>query len=214
MRICCSILILALLALAGSVSAGIGLDSIPVSPPGDLVGGDTRVESSFTLTFIAMSGETSPQETLDLATGLADPKWSVTVFDEGGEKVWKTGTTTHLVLEGKDLIYPASGKIPVRINLTGTAPQVSETGRVEVVALTVIPGNNRLVESRTVVPGPGGGSGADSISGTVPAEEGEHPSGEVTLVADPGEAAEDRGGSTPGSSIFDQILSFFRNLFG
>jgi hypothetical protein len=209
MRICGILLVLVLIMCVGPVSAAIGLDMIPVSPSGDLTGGETQAESSFILNFIASSGEKSPLETLELDTGLMDPEWTVAVLEDDRETIWTTATTSHLVLRGDEQKYPASGKIPVRITLQGKAPVVTEPKSIEVIRVTVVPGYNSLVETRTVVPG----SGADDalIAGPVPATVAEN---EMTAAGTHGPAGNAGNEVSPGDSIFDRILSFISGLFG
>jgi len=212
MRIFGILLVMALAMFVGPVSAAIGLDTIPVSPSGDLIGGETRVESSFTFSFIATSGEKSPVETLELSTGLADPEWTVEVLENDHEEVWRTATSSSLVLEGSEMVFPVSGKIPVRITLRGTAPAVSERQAIEIIRVTVIPGSNTLVEKRTVVAGPG--AAAAPVLAGVPATTADQPGGGDTAPDErPGPAGETYNGSSPVNSIVDQILSFFRGLF-
>jgi hypothetical protein len=213
MKICGIFLVLALALTAGSVSAAIGLDTIPVSPPGDLIGGETQAESSFTLNFIAIAGEKSPIETLELDTGLADPEWTISVLENDSEEVWRTATSAHLMLEGSEQVFPASGKIPVRITLRGTAPAVMEQQVIEVIRVTVIPGNNSLVEMRTVVPGPGANTAL--AAGPVPASADTTPGTTAPAAEEPAlEKKTAPGDVSTGNGILERILSFFRNLFG
>ena len=210
MRIYGILLVMAFVMVIGPVSAAIGLDTIPVSPSGDLIGGETPVESSFIFSFVATSGEKSPVETLELSTGLADPEWTVVVLENNHEGVWKTATSSSLVLEGSEEVYPVSGKIPVRITLRGTAPAVTERQAIEVIKVTVVPGYNNLVEKRTVVPGPGADA-ANVLDGVSTAAQ---PVSEDTAAGDTPGLVGDSDNGSPGNSIFDRILSFFRGLFG
>jgi hypothetical protein len=208
MRICGILVVLALVICAGHGAASIGMDMIQVSPPGDLTGGETQAESSFILNFIANPGERSPLETLELDSGLSDPEWTVTVLGDDRETLWTEATTSHLVLQGDEQIYPVSGKLPVRITLRGKAPAVTEPQAIEVIRMTVIPGYNSLVETRTVVPGPG--TGADMAVFPVQASVTEK---EIIAAGSPEPAGNTGNNVSPGNNIFDRILSFFSGLF-
>ncbi len=163
-----------LIVIIPSVSGGINVKNMVITPSGDLTSGGNppeNVKVSFAVNFIPEGGMTfTSSNSLDMFTDLGNARWSYsTVLDDNANPP-VTGTG-NVSINGWVLSYPSRRDLTVLVNLTGDVPAVSATGKKTLVKVgvynrgnEVYPGSAVIREANVILPGsPVGSSTPQSV---------------------------------------------------
>jgi hypothetical protein len=144
-----------LIFIIPSVSAGISVGNIIVTPSGDLVSGQTppkQVSVSFRVNFIPESGVTfSDSNSLDMFTDLENAHWSYSIVLDDVANPPLTDTGKSAEINGWILSYPSRRSLSVLVNLTGDVPAVSATGKKTMIKVGVYNGVNEVYPGSAVI---------------------------------------------------------------
>lgn len=122
------------LGLQGYISEG------DVLSPGDSISAEYTINYDF---------ETS-EESLQLYTGLIDPKWQIAIVIDGVYHVLPSSTGRYVNLGGFELFYDSSHSSQIDLTLTGTVPQVASSGENPVLRATWYDYAGEIVDEKTV----------------------------------------------------------------
>ncbi len=160
-RYLCVLFVLVLFFQAASGS--IAVKDLTISPAGNLISGQDppeEVKVAFGITFFPEGGETFPSDdTLHMNTDLENARWSYIKLQDGFPSPPTTDAGKNLNIQGWDLSYPKSVTMALAVNLTGTVPQVTSTGKKTVLRVTegsaggIVPGSEFLREANVVLSG-------------------------------------------------------------
>ena len=160
-RYLCVLFVLVLFFQAASGS--IAVKDLTISPAGNLISGQDppeEVRVAFGITFFPEGGETFPNDdTLHMNTDLENAKWSYIKIQDGFPSPPTVDAGKNLNIQGWDLSYPKSVTMALAVNLTGTVPAVTSSGKKTVLRVTegsasgVVPGSEFIREANVVLSG-------------------------------------------------------------
>jgi hypothetical protein len=128
------------------------ITNVQIQPTSNIVIGD-QVTAFLTLSTTPSGKYTAnPEGSFQIITALDNPVWTKTPVLKGARSEDQRTQGTSLILQGTDLAYPFGTGFYVNISLTGTAPNVSTTGKIPILAITEFDSNgNAIVNTRTVM---------------------------------------------------------------
>ncbi len=101
-----------------------------------------ELELEIYVTFPGLDPRSFPSEdTLELRTGLTNPRWTVDMHRSGGVSTLRQSSKTREMLPGWELSYPSGEDIALTIRLSGTVPMFAEPGTVTILSIRQLDGS-------------------------------------------------------------------------
>ncbi|MDG6250828.1 hypothetical protein [Methanocalculus sp.] len=136
----CITLLLLLVSSAGAFL----VESAEGVPEGYPVYGE-ELELEIFITFPGLDPRSFPSEdTLELRTGLTNPRWTVDMHRSGGVSTLKQSSKSREMIPGWELSYPSGEDIALTIRVSGTVPQLAEPGKITILSVRQLDGSYAL----------------------------------------------------------------------
>lgn len=137
-------ILIALLLLLVSSAGAFFVESAD-GVPEDYLQYSDELEFELFITFPGLDPRSFPSEdTLELWTGLANPRWTVEMHRLGGVSTLRQSSRSRERISGWELSYPSGDDIALTIRLSGTVPELSEPGKVTILSIRQLDGSSML----------------------------------------------------------------------